>query len=164
MKNIKLLLPVVCMAVVALAQPQPAGLPEFPGAEYADRTVRRSMRAVTDEDLVEGAPVWVAFQVIAYSKTMDFASLAGYQSPAALKNVKSNTREAMDAMIGGFLLDKTVKIGDFKEDGNRYYVYLMFTREDGRKRAFYEYFLKVDGKWLSVTPSEWQRGELEPVS
>lgn len=164
MKNVKALLVFACLAVAALAQSQPTGAPEFPGAEFKDRTIRRSMRAVTEEDLTEGSPVWVAYRVIEYTKTMDFDSLARYQSPAALKNAKSNTREDVDALIGGFLLDKSVKIGDSKEDGNRCYVYLTFTREDGRKRSFYEYFLKMDGKWVSVTPLEWQRGALESVN
>jgi hypothetical protein len=162
MKNTRALFAFACLAVAALAQSQSTGLPEFPGAEFKDRTLRRSMRAVTDEDLTEGSPVWIAYRVIEYSKAMDFVSLEAIQSPAALKNAKSNTRADVDALIGGFLLDKSVKIGDSKEDGHRCYVYLTFTREDGRKRSFYEYFLKLDGKWVSVTPLEWQRGALEP--
>ena len=95
---------------------------------------------------------------------MDFDSLAKLQSAAQVKGAKQNTPEQMDALVGGILLDDTVQVGDSKEEGNRCYVYLTFKREDGRKRSFYSYFLKVEGRWWSVTAFEWQRGELEAVN
>ncbi len=150
-----------CVSSIAFSQEATDRLTEFPGKEYGSGEIRRSMRPVTPEDLVEGSPIWIVYQVIAHSKAMNFDALTKLQSPAQIRAARQNTPEQMDALVGGILLDDTVKVGDSKEEGSRYYVYLTFKREDGRKRSFYSYFLRVDGKWLSVTGSEWQQDRLE---
>lgn len=162
MKNLKYLVSAVCLAAAVFAQGEAADLPPFPGAEYAG-AVRRTYRSVTPEDMAEGSPVWISLQLVACSLKGDFEPLKGIVSPSTLKSCQANTPKQVEALFGGFLMDDTVRIGDSKEDGNRYYVYLSFKRSDGRKRSYYTFFLKVNDRWINVTPAEWRFGELNPV-
>ena len=162
MKPLRYLISILCLAAALFAEESTEPLPDFPGSEYKGAN-RREFRAITAEDMVEGSPLWVIQQVVTCSLGGDLEPLRKIVSPADFEGIRANTPDQVQALFGGFLLDNTVMIGDSKEDGDRYYIYSLFTRSDGRKRGFYTYFLKVDEKWIKVSAPEWRRGKLRPV-
>ena len=156
------------LAQGALNAGDKAALTPLPGAEYEEsidnpKPNKRTYHKVNVVDIAEGSPEWVSRQVTVLCRTRGFDALAKIVSPSVMANIKNQVPATLATLSNYCNIDTQVRIGDSKQEDNRAYKYIQYqsAKGTGTWMGGYAYFLKRDGKWISVDSGEWQRGKCD---
>ena len=152
------------LASLTVVRAADAGLRLLPGAEYNSGQKQREFQIIPAAQIVKDSPEWVYQQAMLALIKRDFDEQAKYVSPKLLSIGRKQDERAL-AGLTQFDPNNSFQIGDFKQEGDSYYMYMGFkaTNRDGYI-VDYHYFLKKDGHWLLVMPKEWQSGKLKAVT
>ena len=164
MKKLILCLGGLMLASLTIAHAADVGLRPLPGAEYDSGQKKREYKIIPAAQIVKDSPEWIYQQAMIQLIKRDFDEQAKYVSPKLLSIGRKQDESAL-AGLTQFNPNDSLRIGDFKQEGDSYYACMGFkaTNRDAYEMD-YHYFLKKDGRWLLVTPKEWQSGKLKAVT
>ncbi len=153
---------------VGLALPAQAAereLRPLPGEEYDNGTAKRVTKRIPVAELVEGSPEWVLTKATQARFERNYEELKNYVSPVSLWTFKHEQEAWLNEYKARVSFTDFLFVSDTGMDEKSAYIFAGFTNKSNQKRssANYEFFLKVDGKWVWVSMVEWREGKLRPA-
>ncbi len=163
MKTLGLILALVAGGFLS-AQAGERVLRPLPGEEFDNGTAKRVTKRIPIAELVEGSPEWVLTKAMQARFDRNYEELKKYVSPVALWSFRHEQEEWLNEYKTRVSFVDFIFISDTGMDEKSAYIFAGFPNKSNQKRssAEYQFFLKVNGKWVWVGMVEWQEGRLRP--
>lgn len=147
------------------AQTDERVLRPLPGEEYDNGTAKRVTKRIPVAELVEGSPEWVLTKAMQARFDRNYEEEKKYVSPVKLWNHRHEQEAWLNEYKSRVSFADFIFVSDTGMDENSAYLFVGFFNRITSRRdsASYEFFLKVDGKWIWVNDVEWKEGKLRPA-